>query len=88
MIEIAPKFLAEEEYKLMSKQNAAILTQPLGPLLAITPFTSPFWIPFRTVLSPMILGSSILLKHSATTPLCSLALNRLFNDAGFDQGEF
>jgi succinate-semialdehyde dehydrogenase/glutarate-semialdehyde dehydrogenase len=29
-----------------------------------------------------------MLKHSSTTPLCSLAIQRLFNDAGFDRGEY
>lgn len=36
----------------------------------------------------MILGNSILLKHSSSTPQCALALQRLFTEAGFDQGEF
>jgi succinate-semialdehyde dehydrogenase/glutarate-semialdehyde dehydrogenase len=54
----------------------------------VTPFSSPFWIPFKASLSSIILGNSIMLKHSSTTPLCSLAIQRLFNDAGFDRGEY
>lgn len=88
LIENSEKVLKDEEYRLLNGRNAGVMTQPLGPLLVLTPYSSPFWIPFKACISPMILGNSILLKHSDTTPMCALALERLFIDAGFDKGEF
>lgn len=36
----------------------------------------------------MILGNSIMLKHSPSTPLCAEALEGAFKEAGFGKGEF
>ena len=36
----------------------------------------------------MILGNSIMLKHSPSTPLCALALDEAFKEAGFGKGEY
>jgi len=66
--------------------------QPLGPTLGkhflvsdffavICPWNFPFWLPFKTAIPPLIIGNSILLKHSPSTPLCALALQEIFNEA-------
>ena len=36
----------------------------------------------------MILGNSIIHKHAQSTPLCAIALHELFEEAGFDRGEY
>lgn len=36
----------------------------------------------------MVLGNPILLKHAPSTPLCAEALEKLFHEAGFDDGEY
>jgi acyl-CoA reductase-like NAD-dependent aldehyde dehydrogenase len=37
--------------------------------------------PFKSVIPPLILGNSILLKHSPSTPMCGEALNEAFKEA-------
>ena len=36
----------------------------------------------------MIMGNSILLKHSPSTPLCALAIQEAMTEAGFGKGEY
>lgn len=44
--------------------------------------------PFKSAIPPLVLGNPILLKHAPSTPLCAAALESLFHDSGFNDGEF
>ena len=44
--------------------------------------------PFKSLVPPLVFGNPILLKHAPSTPLCAEALDKLFRDAGFDEGEY
>lgn len=70
------------------KQRAFTDHDPIGPLLDIVPWNFPFWLPFKSMIPPLIIGNPILLKGAPSTPLCSNALEELFFDAGFDDGQF
>jgi len=59
---------------------------PLGPLLQIVPWNFPLWIPFKSMIPPLVLGNPILLKHAHSTPMCAEEIERLFIDAGFEAG--
>ena len=52
------------------------------------PWNFPFWLPFKSALPPMIMGNSILSKHSPSTPLCAQAIEDAMIEAGFDNGEY
>lgn len=52
------------------------------------PWNFPFWLPFKSVIPPMIMGNSILLKHSPSTPLCAQAIHDAMAEAGFGKGEY
>jgi len=52
------------------------------------PWNFPIWLPFKTVIPPMVLGNSIMMKHSTTTPRCAILLEEIFREAGFGKGEF
>ena len=52
------------------------------------PWNFPFWLPFKACLPPLIMGNSIMLKHSPSTPLCAEAIEQSFLEAGFAKGEF
>lgn len=84
----ADQWLQEEKLDLSSGSHGKILTQPLGPTLVIMPWNFPFWLPFKAALPPMVLGNSILMKHSPSTPLCAEALEEAFAEAGFGKGEY
>ena len=68
--------------------KAYISYDPIGPIIDIVPWNFPFWMPFKSMISPLILGNPILLKHAPATPLCSGAIEKLFIDSGFEEGEF
>jgi succinate-semialdehyde dehydrogenase/glutarate-semialdehyde dehydrogenase len=40
------------------------------------------------MIPPLILGNPILMKHAPSTPLSAEAIETLFIDSGFDEGEY
>ena len=88
-VQNSERFLEDEELNVMNAAQSGIIThQPIGPVLVIMPWNFPFWLVFKSVLPPMIIGNSIILKHSPSTPLCALAVDEAFKEAGFGKGEY
>ncbi len=83
----APEFLHEETIRTDNKKSY-VRFDPLGTILAIMPWNFPFWQVFRFCASALLVGNTVLLKHSRVVPGCSLMLEKLFLDAGFPRGVF
>ena len=60
--------------------------QPLGVVLGICPFNSPFLLTMKKVVPAVAAGNAIIIKPSEETPLSGLLIADLFDEAGLPPG--
>jgi aldehyde dehydrogenase (NAD+) len=60
--------------------------EPLGVVLAITPWNDPLLTPARKLAPALIAGNAVILKPATNTPLVALHLARALDDAGLPAG--
>lgn len=68
--------------------DAEIVNVPIGVLLGIEPWNFPLYQVARFAGPNLVLGNTILLKHAESCPQSALALERIFLDAGAEEGVY
>jgi succinate-semialdehyde dehydrogenase/glutarate-semialdehyde dehydrogenase len=80
--ENAQEFLADRKVD-TDASRSFITFQPLGVVLAVMPWNFPFWQVFRFAAPNLMAGNAGLLKHASNVPGCALAIQEVFQEAGF-----
>ena len=61
---------------------------PLGTVLSVLPWNFPVWQIFRSAVSLLMAGNTVLMKHAPNVPECAARVTDLMRRAGFPQGVF
>lgn len=85
--ENAERFLSPEPRE-SSATESYTAYEPLGPVLAIMPWNFPFWQVIRFAAPSLMAGNTALLKHASNVCGCALAIQEIFEKAGFPKGAF
>ncbi len=85
--ERGPAFLQDEAID-SDASRSLVAYEPLGTVLAIMPWNFPFWQVFRFAAPALIAGNTAVLKHASNVPQCALAIEAIFQEAGFPPGVF
>jgi len=88
MIENAEQALADINIENSDNKKRFIQRVPLGVVFIIAPWNYPYLTAINSIISALMAGNSVLLKHSAQTLLCAERFGQAFEQAGFPSGVF
>lgn len=77
-----PEILIDQEIKTFAGGQAYIQRLPIGVLLGIMPWNFPYYQVTRFVAPNLMLGNTIILKHSEICPRSATALQQILDEAG------
>lgn len=83
----AENFL-ENETILTEASRSFVSYQPLGTILGVMPWNFPFWQVLRFAAPTIMAGNTVVLKHASNVPVCAMAIEELFREAGFPDNIF
>lgn len=78
----------EDELLHIDGQQTKLTYEPLGVIFAVMPWNFPFWQVLRFAVPNVAAGNTCVMKHAPNVSGCSLAIERLFLEAGFPKGTF
>jgi succinate-semialdehyde dehydrogenase/glutarate-semialdehyde dehydrogenase len=85
----AEEFLKDEPIDLASDEGTGIIRRSaIGPLIGIMPWNFPYYQVARFAGPNLALGNPILLKPAGQCPESALAIQSMFDDAGFPPGAY
>jgi acyl-CoA reductase-like NAD-dependent aldehyde dehydrogenase len=88
MMSIAESSLATIEIESSATCARYIQRDPLGVACIIAPWNYPYLTAINSIVPALLAGNSVVLKHSAQTPLCAERFVTAFQEAGLPPGVF
>jgi len=88
MISIAESSLATVQLEEKEGFVRYIKREALGVVFVIAPWNFPYMTAINAIMPALMAGNSVILKHSAQTPLCAERLAQAFAEAGLPEGVF
>jgi acyl-CoA reductase-like NAD-dependent aldehyde dehydrogenase len=88
MIAIAPAALADIDVGPKPGFRRFLRREPLGVVFTVAAWNYPYLIAVNSVVPALLAGNTVVLKHSAQTPLCAERFAQCLEEAGLPAGVF
>ena len=88
MIEIAEEALQPITVPEKAGFNRYIKREAIGVVFVIAPWNYPYLTAINAIMPAIVAGNTVVLKHSAQTPLCAERIAEAFDAAGLPKGVF
>ncbi|MBB6093428.1 acyl-CoA reductase-like NAD-dependent aldehyde dehydrogenase [Povalibacter uvarum] len=88
MIAIAPTALADIDAGPKENFRRFLRREPLGVVFTIAAWNYPYLIAVNSIVPALMAGNTVILKHSAQTPLCAERFEQCLREAGVPEGVF
>jgi len=88
MLAIAPDTLADIAVEPKEGFTRFVRRVPVGVVFVIAPWNYPYLTAVNSIIPALAAGNTVLLKHSAQTPLCAERFSEAFDKAGLPAGVF
>ena len=88
MLAIAKDKLADVEVEEKEGFKRFIRREPLGVVFTVAPWNYPYLTAVNSIIPALAAGNTVILKHSAQTPLCAERIAEAFEAAGLPDGVF
>ncbi len=88
MIAIGPQALANVDAGPKQDFTRFVHREPLGVVFTVAAWNYPYLIAVNSVVPALMAGNTVILKHSAQTPLCAERFAECFAAAGLPKGAF
>ncbi len=88
MLAIAPGALADIAVEPKRGFTRFVRRVPVGVVFVIAPWNYPYLTAVNSIIPALAAGNTVLLKHSAQTPLCAERFSEAFDKAGLPAGVF
>jgi acyl-CoA reductase-like NAD-dependent aldehyde dehydrogenase len=88
MIAIAPAALADIDVGPKEDFKRFLRREPLGVVFTIAAWNYPYLIAVNSIVPALMAGNTVILKHSAQTPLCAERFEQCLRQAGVPEGVF
>jgi acyl-CoA reductase-like NAD-dependent aldehyde dehydrogenase len=88
MIEVAPEALKDLDVGEKAGFHRFIRRDPVGVVFVVAPWNYPYLTAVNSIVPALMAGNTVILKHSAQTPLCAERFAEAFRKGGLPEGVF